>query len=78
MSDKNFLYDAFLQASVKLANDQLKTSLDRLNAEIKKSRYIHFSVEYTPGTAIYPVIDSTATVISDDVKALSAPGQEKR
>jgi hypothetical protein len=76
MSERNFLYEAFIRAGEKLVNDKLHAFLNDLQQQVDAAStipHIHFARESTPGTAIYPVIDSTAIVISDDMKALPVP-----
>jgi hypothetical protein len=65
MRKRNFLYEAFIQAGGM-----------RLEEAMEQACKL-FAKESTPGTAIRPVVDSTATVINDDVKALPEPKESE-
>ncbi len=62
MTNRNFLYEAFLNAG----GMPLEEAMER-------ARKLIFAKESTPGTAIPHYVDSTAIVINDDVKALPEP-----
>jgi hypothetical protein len=79
MTNRNFLYEAFLNAGEKLVNDALRQSAKELNDAIREAmpamgslRYSAFT-EYGKPPIVGDVVDSTATVIDDDVKALPEP-----
>ena len=79
MSERNFLYEAFMQAGEKLVNDRLHAFLNDLQQQVNAASAIPwalFAKESTPGTAIPRYVDSTATVL-DDTKVLPEPKERE-